>query len=75
MNKTLLSELFHLSPSERIQLAEDLWDSVSANEQDLPPLTESQRVELQRRLADHRSDPKSAVPWAAVRERLWARLR
>jgi putative addiction module component (TIGR02574 family) len=32
----------HLSPAERILLAEDLWDSVTA-EQDAPPLTPSQQ--------------------------------
>jgi len=75
MNKALLSELFQLSPSERIQLAEDLWDSVSANVGDLPPLTDAQRTELERRLDDHRNNPGSAISWAEVRERLWARLR
>jgi putative addiction module component (TIGR02574 family) len=75
MNKALLSELFQLSPSERIQLAEDLWDSVSANVDDLPPLTDAQLTELERRLNDHRRDPGSAVSWTEVRERLWARLR
>jgi putative addiction module component (TIGR02574 family) len=38
-----------LSPAERILLAEDLWDSVAA-EQDAAPITAAQQEELQRRL-------------------------
>jgi len=38
MNKALLKELMELTPEERIQLAEDLWDSISAEE--VPPLTD-----------------------------------
>ncbi len=75
MDKSLVSELLQLSPSERIQLAEDLWDSVVANDQDVPPLTDEQRQELQRRLVEHERDPSTAIPWEEVRARLWARLR
>lgn len=72
--KDALAELFKLSPEERIQLAEDLWDSVAARPQDMPPLTDAQRAEIERRLADHERDPKSAVDWEAIRTRLWSRL-
>jgi hypothetical protein len=41
MNKALLQELMELSPEERIELAEDLWDSIAQDE--LPPLTDAQR--------------------------------
>jgi putative addiction module component (TIGR02574 family) len=70
-----LEDLFKLSPAERIQLAEDLWDSVAADPQALPPLTDVQVAEIERRLADHARDPASAVEWADVRARLWARLK
>ena len=75
MNKSLLAELLELSPAERIQLAEDLWDSVSADADNLPPLTDAQLAEVQRRLADHRRDPSTAIPWEEVRTRLWSRLK
>jgi putative addiction module component (TIGR02574 family) len=74
MNKPLLMELFQLSPAERIQLAEDLWDSVAAAPEAMPPLTEAQRAEIDRRLAGHVVDPASAVIWDDVRARLWSRL-
>lgn len=53
----------HLSPAERIQLAEDLWDSVPAES---IPLLESHRAELDRRLALHRQDPLRGRPWDEV---------
>ncbi|TWS99671.1 addiction module protein [Reyranella sp. CPCC 100927] len=73
MNKPLLAELFRLSPAERIQLAEDLWDSVAAAPESMPPLTEAQRIEVERRLAAHAADPASAVAWDDVRAKLWSR--
>jgi len=70
-----LAELFKLSPAERIQLAEDLWDSVAADPQAHPVLTDAQRKEIERRLADHARDPSSSADWADVRARLWSRVR
>ncbi|HEY4773263.1 MAG TPA: addiction module protein [Xanthobacteraceae bacterium] len=74
MNKLLLSELLQLSPAERIQLAEDLWDSVCAWPENLPEITDSQRAEIERRLAEHKSEPDAAISWDEVRARLWSRL-
>jgi len=34
------------------------------------PLTDQQKMEIDRRLAEHDEDPSSAVPWERVRERL-----
>lgn len=70
----LLAELFKLSPAERIQLAEGLWDSVAARPENLPPLTDAQRAEIERRLAEHAGNPESAVSWDEIRARLWSRL-
>ena len=70
----LFAELFKLSPAERIQLAEDLWDSVAAEPDQLQPLSEEQRAEISRRLADHAQNPSSAIGWNDVRAPLWSRL-
>lgn len=43
------SKFSELTVDERIQLAEDLWDSVAAD-QSVVPLTAAQRCELDRRL-------------------------
>jgi putative addiction module component (TIGR02574 family) len=74
MNEALVAELLKLSPAERIQLAEDLWDSVAAQPESLPPLTDEQRQEVERRIAEHARDPGSALGWEDVRARLWSRL-
>jgi putative addiction module component (TIGR02574 family) len=66
-------ELLKLSVPERIQLAEDLWDSI-ATEPDALPLTESQRTEIERRLAEHDRDPESAIAWEEARARLHRRF-
>jgi putative addiction module component (TIGR02574 family) len=71
MNKALLKELMELTPEERIQLAEDLWDSIAADE--MPPLTDEQMVEMDRRFAEHERDPSTALPWEDVRKWLWSR--
>jgi putative addiction module component (TIGR02574 family) len=73
MNKSLLKELLELSPAERIQLAEDLWDSVSADAENLPPLTPEQMEEINRRIAEHERDPSRAIPYEEVRAWLWSR--
>jgi putative addiction module component (TIGR02574 family) len=76
MNKprSLLADLLELTPAERIQLAEDLWDSVSASSETMPGLTATQVAEVERRLAEHTRDASAAVPWEEVRARLWSRL-
>jgi len=73
MNKALLDELKQLTAAERIQLAEDLWDSITPEE--MPPLTPEQIEEIDRRLAEHQRDPTTALPWEEVRSWLWSRLK
>jgi putative addiction module component (TIGR02574 family) len=67
-----LVELRKLSIAERIQLAEDLWDSIALDVATAPGLTAAQRQELQRRLREHENDPSAAVPWEQVRAELMA---
>jgi putative addiction module component (TIGR02574 family) len=71
MNKALLQELLQLSPTERIELANELLDSVS--EGYYPPLTPEQAAEIDRRIEEHEKDPGRAIPWEDVREWLWSR--
>ena len=67
-----LAEIFKLSPAERIQLAEDLWDSVAVHPENVP-LTETQRTEIERRIAEYTRAPLTAG-WDEVRTRLWSRI-
>jgi putative addiction module component (TIGR02574 family) len=63
-----------LSAAERIALAQEILDSVVA-EQLLPPLTETKRQELERRLTAHKADPSGVVPWEQVEAEALARFR
>jgi len=72
--KSLLAELLKLTPAERIQLAQDLWDSVAASPDSMPGLTATQLAEIERRFIEHSRDPAAAIPWEEVRVRLWNRL-
>jgi putative addiction module component (TIGR02574 family) len=71
MTNASLSELF--TEAERIQLAQDLWDSIPTDSQALP-LSDEQRRELERRLTEHRANPTSAIPWNEARARLRERF-
>jgi putative addiction module component (TIGR02574 family) len=63
--------LRRLSVPERLQLVEDLWDSIA---QDAPdealPVTPELGAELDRRRAEHEANPDDVVPWDAARARL-----
>jgi putative addiction module component (TIGR02574 family) len=73
MSTIPFSELLKLSEAERIQLAQDLWDSIPPDSA-LLGLDEEQRREFDRRLAEHDADPGSAVPWDEARARLRRRF-
>jgi putative addiction module component (TIGR02574 family) len=59
--------------SERIELVEDIWDSIAEETSVSLELSSEQRDELHRRLAAHRADPTSSVSWDQVRAKLFER--
>ena len=64
-----VSDLLHLSIAERIQLAEDLWDSVAAHPEQVET-THAQLAELDRRLAELDENPEAGESWDQVKARL-----
>ena len=64
-----VADLLELSVAERIQLVEDLWDSIAAVPEALP-LSDAQREELDRRLDAYRRDPSAGSPWEEVQRRI-----
>lgn len=62
-------EISQLSIADRIQLAEDLWDSI-LDQQDEPPLTNAQHQELEQRLKRYQQEPTSGSTWEEVKQRL-----
>ena len=69
MEKITISDLLELSISERIQLVEDLWDSI-ATVPEAVSLTEAQKEELDRRLDAYHKNPDAGSPWESVKERI-----
>ena len=64
-----LSEILKLSVAERLQLVEDIWDSIAENPEALT-LTPEQADELDRRLAEAGVDPGRGRTWEEVRAHL-----
>lgn len=72
--KRCIIDIDSLTEAERIQLAEDLWDSIAPDSPELA-LTPAMRALLTERVAEHERNPGAGEPWEVVRERIWARLR
>ena len=51
-----------LSVAQRILLVEEIWDSIAEEEKEIP-LTEAQRLDLQRRIAAYEANPKAGSSW------------
>lgn len=69
MSPLALKEILKLSVSERVQLAEDIWDSIVASPETLP-VTDAQKRELGLRRDAHAKDPASTKSWEEVRANL-----
>jgi putative addiction module component (TIGR02574 family) len=63
-----------LGIEERLALVEEIWDSIAADSADVP-LTNAQRTELDRRIADHERSPDDVVSWDAVKTSITERLK
>ena len=56
-------DISRLSPAQRLQLVEELWDSLTPAD---IPLTSTQAEELDRREALHQAHPDAGRPWREV---------
>lgn len=63
------ADILELSVAERIQMVEDIWDSIAAVPEAVP-LSEGHRRELDRRLEAYHLNPDAGSPWTEVRERI-----
>ena len=68
-----IQDFEQLPVSERIQLVEDLWDTI-AKDSSAIGLTPEHIAELDRRLDDLEAHPESGTPWNIARERILASL-
>jgi len=70
MNKGInISDAINLSVAQRIELVEDLWDSIAEMPEKVQ-LTEEQKKILDERLEAFHRNPTEGSPWEAVKERI-----
>jgi putative addiction module component (TIGR02574 family) len=63
-----------LSPDEKLEYVQALWDRVSEHPEDVP-VPDWHREVVAQRLAAHRRGGMTSRPWSEVREDLLTRLR
>ncbi|NER97902.1 MAG: addiction module protein [Symploca sp. SIO1B1] len=68
------TSLFELTLSEKLQLLEDLWDSIALVPEEIPVL-DWQKEELTRRKALYLQNPDSGSSWEAVKDRIRSQQR
>ncbi len=64
--------VFELSPSEKLQLVEDLWDDLAATPENVP-VHDWQKEELSRRKANLLAKPATGLTWEEVQRRVRSR--
>ena len=67
--KSDATSIFDLSPSEKLQLVEDLWDDLAATPEGVP-VHDWQKEELARRKANLLKNPGSGLTWEDVQRRV-----
>jgi len=63
---------FNLTPPEKLQLLEDLWDNLAATPANIP-IHQWQKDELARRKANLLKNPESALSWEEVKNSVYGR--
>jgi putative addiction module component (TIGR02574 family) len=66
-------EIDKLSINERIQLVQEIWDSLTT-EAESAPISDELKAEIDRRLAAHAINPAAAIPWEIVEAEAIARI-
>jgi putative addiction module component (TIGR02574 family) len=58
----VIEAVFKLSPAEKLQLVQDLWDDLAANPENVP-FSDDLLDELERRRAHHEAHPETGMTW------------
>jgi putative addiction module component (TIGR02574 family) len=66
---TEFTQVFELALSEKLQLLEDLWDSIAQAPEQIPVL-DWQKEELAKRKAAYSQNPNSGSSWEAAKDRI-----
>ena len=71
MSNELREELLKLSIAERLELVEEIWDSIALDcDRDGYALSNEQRADLEQRVAEANADPGGGSSWQEARERI-----
>ena len=62
-----LEQISTLSVNDRIELVQAIWDTVAEDKAPHPDLTEAQKKDLDRRIAELNANPEMAVTWESIR--------
>jgi len=68
-NALVKADVLSLSIPERIQLVEDIWDTIAECPEEVR-LSDEQKAELDRRLDAYHRNPDEGAPWAVIRGRI-----
>ncbi len=66
---TQVAEIFELSVAERIQIVEDIWDSISNAPEELT-LSEAEKLELDKRLESYKQNQGEGIEWETLKKNL-----
>lgn len=69
MKPITAADIAEMSVQDRIQLVEDIWDSI-AELPDSVEIPDWHKAELEKRLAAYHADPTQGSPWQDVRKRI-----
>ena len=71
IDASLMSKVKALTPAERLEFIEAVWETMGAEE---VPVTAAERSLLDARIGDADVNPSDQSPWSEVRERLKRQL-
>lgn len=64
-----VSEILQLSVAERVQIVEDIWDSIAKNPEELT-LSETEKTILDKRINDYQANPNEGIEWETLKQNL-----
>ncbi|MCG6133898.1 MAG: addiction module protein [Nostoc sp. LLA-1] len=68
MENLLPHNILQLSIAERIQLVQDIWDSITVDTDDVN-ISDAQKKELERRLELYEQNPHQVSTWEEVKQK------
>ena len=69
MTDVSMTDVLGLPIERRLQIVQEIWNSIVQAPEDLP-LTDEERSELDRRIANAKKNPEAYKSWEEVRSRL-----